>query len=382
MNQQTWSVVFDVAAIVAKFQRLFKGFDPKAWEDWARAVGYNPVALEDIYWDDSKRMAFRAWAMVASLIPHEFLSPEVHWGEKVPVHLDRGLGRRVRRLPDWLLRLKHECLCSFMEALPASPLFDWSDHQVAVRHLPRLNHELLSFLTVPDTWKHKWGQQQRQRAFDCFRLQGYHECPTDHRPKGYFNSFTDLMCYRFEVDDKWKRLAYAKMRPLVESEVRGNPEASGALRSYVEAVHFWIDPGYETWYPTYPEDLAVDQMTLLMDLEGPSWDERIPVEVYGGWTTVLSQAGKNDYLLRLAQHYLLDAVPCPTPTSDHPGLIWYNLVHLAKTALPFIEDEVLKERAKFVIQYEEERSAPRRAKNAALAQANEAASKASAVLNK
>lgn len=358
MPQTVWEINFDVRALLAaNYLGLYSEEDEEVWERWAKWVGYRRDSLKELVITKEVRHSLRARAVLARVLPPEYLpfcweEPHEEW-QPFEFHHES--------VPEVLQRLKYDVLCGFMEALPRSLLFDLSDHPV-VRHLPRLNEQVIGYL-VPPKNSTPWAWLDKERAFSCYRLQS--QMPDSWRGcEWHFGAFFELLCHGGEKPDEhwtyWNERADARMKGLIERELAGDIECTGTLAGYASTVLSWIESTHEAPEP-YDMELAFRQMEYILDHD-PTLEEDLHLSILIEYICYRGSS-RPDLVEKGGRHYLIG--PSDLSSGEKRSRYWPGLVNIAKAVTKYSKDPALLAAAGDILTEEEEIQQPVREKNEA-----------------
>lgn len=266
MSESEWTIDFDVAAFMeANYPGFLRPEDDHVWEQWARFVGFRHGELGDLIKDHEVRLSLKARAALARRLPSQLLPFCWEERENGPWYDTLADAYEPARIPKILLQLQFNSICSLMEALPKSTLFDQSSHPL-VFELPRLNGQLRDYLaarsgesSIPD-WLN------RDRALDCYRLQSA-ESEKFLAVEGQFAAFFKLLKSK-SIGESWKSQADIRVQEMTRRELDGDPECTGSLQGYTQVVLAWINSTDEA-PPPYPFPLLQSQVEFLVGLDHP-----------------------------------------------------------------------------------------------------------------
>lgn len=347
MSQIKWAVNFDVKALMdTDFPRLYSEDDDKVWERWVEWVGYRRNSLKELVITKEVRYSLRARAVLARILPMEYLP--FRWDEPRD---GKSFGRYHHEpVPEVLQRLRYDVLCGFMEALPRSTLFDLSDHPV-VTHLPRLNESLTSYL-VPAENDTAWNWLDRERVFACYRLQS--QVPESWKGlRGHFAALLELLskggARSGEHWAHWNERADARMKDLIEQELAGDAECTGALAGYASTVSTWIESTDEA-PPPYDTELASRQMEYILDRH-PALEEELHLPILAEYICYHGSS-RPDLIDKGSHRYLIS--PSGLSSGEKRSRHWRELVNIAKAVASHSKDPELLIAARNILAEEEQ----------------------------
>jgi hypothetical protein len=236
-----------------------------------------------------------------------------------------------------------------MEALPRSTLFDLSDHPV-VEHLPRLNEQLVGYL-IPVKNVTPWTWLDKERAFSCYRLQckmpkswTWHE--------GLFGAFFKLLCHGGEKPDEhwthWNEQADSRMKAMIDRELSGDTECTGALVGYASTILSWIESTVEAPWP-YDMELAFRQMEYILDHD-PTLKEDLHLSILIEYICCRGPS-RPDLVEKGGHRYLIG--PSDFLSGEKRSRYWRGLVNIAKAVTKYSKDPALLAAASDILTEEE-----------------------------
>lgn len=295
MSQQDWEINFDVRALMdAQFPGLYRDEDNEVWNDWAEWAGYQRDYAKQLVKTQGIKLSILARAALARFLPAEFLPFQWENNPQKPRGTFEGIV--FESIPEDMQKLRYHAFCSFMEALPKSSLFDLSDHPVA-KHLPRLNGSLLNGYLMPsekDPQQREW--LDLDRVFECYRLQSPNEYHKEH-----FRAFRTLVCRAEETENEyWKQRANTKMVDMVEREIAGDTECTGALFAYTQIILEWVNNVEGP--PPYHRPLAMLLIKSYLSLDLP-WQGDDHGPIFSDYLNY-EPSPRLDLIERGGRHYL------------------------------------------------------------------------------
>lgn len=350
MSSQDWEVNWNTEDwMKTHYPGLLRKEDDDVWERWARHVGCRPAAAKILVKAVDVRLPLKARAVLARVIPNQYLP--FFWGEESEGYWDMSELHGYSSVPGILRRLRFDSLCSFMESLPASTLFDLSGHP-AVNCLEGLNKKLSGYLALQaEDGKLFLDQERALEAYRCSSLvMDYNSCGE------HFSAFYSLLRDQ-HISSYWKKQADLNMRAMVMQDLAGDPVCAGSLAGYVNTVRKWINCPDEGPKP-YPWEICFSQMEFLLGIDC-AWDRRLPIDLLGnvGYVWQFSLAKRADVLDQLGRHFLIEQ-----PLSDQFRPIRHSL---AKALVNLSQDEQLLAIANRVVEVENELERPERERRAA-----------------
>lgn len=311
-----WRVEFSVMVLLAEelpdLHRLYRPEDD-LWDEWAERFGYSRSSARELTRIRGLSIPLGIQATMARILPARYLPfywEDEEWNRPPGSFKDAQGEIKYGGIPEELQKLFYYILCGFMEALPPSPLFDRSDHPVAM-HITRLNNALLDGLLIPD----KKDERERDwrdmdRVFGCYRLQS-----RSTRYEEPYRAFRDFVCKADERGyEYWKQRANERMMGIIKRELAGEVEFTGALDAYTGLILGWDscqrgDDGDDPFSQSLAVMLAESYLDLGLPKEGGIYGKAISIYLDG------EPSPRTDLVEEAGRHYFLR----PPGTSGNGG---------------------------------------------------------------
>lgn len=297
------SVLFDTAEFMkTNFPELHDSEDDRDWFDWAEACGYRESACADLIRASNIRDSLRARALVLRTIPKYYFP--FSWRDESSSYINLNPHYKFGSgMPESLLKLQYELICSFMELIPSTLEFEQSNDPL-VPELYALNLTLLGTMSRIGKLEEVPAWYNHARPIACYRLR-LPELPSGRQThSGAYGAYRFLQSFE-GINEEAQETASLRMQQLIERELSGDPECTGALEEYVTLVIEWVEWPDEAACP-FSTTVVQNMMRFLVNLDMCLWERRVPVETLGGYGVISQLSREQPIVEKLGWHFLID----------------------------------------------------------------------------